>query len=129
MASQTQQTGAENAEYNLVSVLYHALKGASTCLKFIEDAERAGDPQMVEFFRDAQEQQRSLAERAKNLIGTQWSGAPSSSGEGAATRQTATVVVNSPTNSTIKSGGKPGDDAVDELSKESFPASDPPSSY
>ena len=119
MAGQ-KKTGARNEEYNLVSVLYHALKGASTCETFVQDAERAGNPQLVEFFKDAQELQRSLAERAKNLMGAQFSQATAAS----ARSQTRTV-----TNASVKSGGSDADDSVDEQSKESFPASDAPASY
>lgn len=122
--AEEQKTGARNEEYNLVSVLYHALKGASACDTFIRDAERAGAPQLIEFFKDAQELQRSLAERAKNLMGMSWSKSADDASLSGWNSQN--VPGKSPTNAGVKSGGSEGDDLVDEGSKESFPASDPP---
>ena len=106
-----------------MSVLYHALKGASTCETFIHDAERAGNPQLVEFFKDAQELQRSLAERAKNLMGSGWSQQAEPSAN------VPTRALKTQTNASVKSGGSASDDSVDEQSKESFPASDAPATY
>ena len=50
----------QDAVYGLVSVLYHALQGASACRKYISDARAANNPALEQFF----EQCRSLdAER------------------------------------------------------------------
>lgn len=60
---------AENDEtYGLVSVLYHALQGAETYMKYIADAEQAGETELVEFFRECQEQENRRALRAKQLL-------------------------------------------------------------
>jgi hypothetical protein len=62
-------TGTRDVHYNLVSVLYHALHGAENCEIYALDAEAAGDARLAGFFREAQEMQRQLAERAKELLG------------------------------------------------------------
>jgi hypothetical protein len=51
-----------------VSVLYHALQGAETCTTYLRDAERAGDQELVQFFREVQEAYRQLADRGKGLL-------------------------------------------------------------
>ena len=59
------QTGTDDKMYNLVSVLYHALEGASTYQQYAGDA--SGDSELADFFREAQQQQQ-LAERAKEVL-------------------------------------------------------------
>jgi hypothetical protein len=66
-------TGTRDEIYNLVSVLYHALHGAENCEIYVVDAEAAGDARLAGFFREAQETQRQLAERAKELLGIEGS--------------------------------------------------------
>jgi hypothetical protein len=43
MADQEQVTGTKDAHYDLISVVYHALQGAETCQRYIQDAEQASD--------------------------------------------------------------------------------------
>ena len=64
-----QITGTRDEHYNLVSVLYHALEGAETCDTYAIDAAATGDEHLAVFFREAQEVQVGLAERAKMLLG------------------------------------------------------------
>jgi hypothetical protein len=47
-------TGTPNVEYNLVSVLYHALHGGETCERYALDAEAVGDEELASFFRNVQ---------------------------------------------------------------------------
>jgi hypothetical protein len=61
-------TGTADEHYNLVSVLYHALKGAQTYAQYVRDAEEAGDSELAEFFEDMQEAERMRGERAKELL-------------------------------------------------------------
>jgi hypothetical protein len=50
-------TGTNNATYNLVSVLYHALQGADLYEKYANDA--GGDQDLAGFFREVQQQESS----------------------------------------------------------------------
>ncbi len=62
-------TGTRDEQYNLVSVLYHALHGAENCEVYAADAEASGDADLATFFRNAQATQRQLAEQAKERLG------------------------------------------------------------
>lgn len=134
MAGEEQQTGTRDEHYNLISTLYHLLKGASTVGEYIRDAQEAGDEELVQFFKDWQDEQRNFSERAKNLLGSRMAHAKAGIGAGkkgagkafgaAAKREMKDV-----TNANIRSGGNAKDDIVDEESKESFPASDSPARY
>ena len=62
-------TGTRDEHYNLVSVLYHALNGADTCDHYAMDAQAAGDERLAGFFRETQDIQTQVAERAKELLG------------------------------------------------------------
>jgi hypothetical protein len=62
-----QQTGISNTVYNLTSVFYHAAQGGTVYAKYIEDAERQGDQELVDFFRQVQEED---ARRAPEGQGT-----------------------------------------------------------
>lgn len=64
----THETGMRDEHYDVVSVLYHALQGAETCRQYITDAEQSGNQEMVEFFREVQDQNRRLADKAKQLL-------------------------------------------------------------
>ena len=135
MASEA-KTGTRDVTYNLVSNLYHSLQAADTCEQYIRDAQEDGDRELEEFFRDCQEQNRDLAERAKNLLGAKLGqGVQASQGKGAAggarkgRKAAAREDEKVQTNANVKSGGRASDDVEDEMSKESFPASDSPAKY
>lgn len=125
------QTGTSDENYNLISGLYHLLKGASNCEQYIKDAQEAGDQELVQFFKDWQDEQRNFSERAKNLLSSRL--AQPRAGVGGVQRGRAAAATSAPTrattNASVRSGGNAGDDLVDEQSKESFPASDAPSTY
>lgn len=70
MDTGTRTTGTRDEHYDLVSVLYHALKGADACDRYALDAETTGDEQLVgAFFRETQTMHTQVAERAKALLG------------------------------------------------------------
>ncbi len=54
--------------YGVVSVLYHALQGAENYSKYIEDARRAGDQDLIEFFQECRDDETDRASRAKELL-------------------------------------------------------------
>ncbi len=137
MAS-AEKTGARDVTYNLVSNLYHSLKGADACDQYIRDAQESGDRELEEFFRDCQEQNRDLAERAKNLLGAKLgqmegtqaaSGSSASGGKKGKGKSAPVRETKSQTNASVHSGGNAADSMEDEMSKESFPASDSPAKY
>ncbi len=63
-----QTTGTRDTSFNLVSVLYHALEGASTYEQYVRDAEQAGDQELAAFFREVITSSRQVAEQAKQLL-------------------------------------------------------------
>ena len=70
MNPEERATGTHNEEYNLVSVLYHALHGGETCEMYARDAEVAGDDELASFFRNVQATHRQVAEQAKTRLYT-----------------------------------------------------------
>lgn len=67
MAS-TANPGTTDVNYNLVSILYHALQGAETYDQYIRDAEQRNDKDLAQFFRDTKEENQRRADRAKQLL-------------------------------------------------------------
>ncbi|WP_026931446.1 hypothetical protein [Glycomyces tenuis] len=63
------ETGTYDVSYNLVSVLYHTLQEASTIQRYIDDARGNGDEDAARFLEEVQEEDRTRAERAKELLG------------------------------------------------------------
>lgn len=54
--------------YDLVSVLYHALRSQETIDQYIKDADEAGDTALAQFFREIRDEDLSRADRAKVLL-------------------------------------------------------------
>ena len=69
MTTGQQTTGISDSVYDLTSVFYHAAKGGQVYDKYIEDAEKEGDHELVEFFREARDQDAERAQKAKSLLG------------------------------------------------------------
>lgn len=59
------QTGTPDPTYNLTAVLYHALQGVENCKTYEQDG---GDQQIQQFFQQAGQVQKQLAEQAKVLL-------------------------------------------------------------
>lgn len=51
-----------------MSVLYHTLEEADTIQKYLDDARKAGDDELVSFFENVQSEDRQRSERAKHLL-------------------------------------------------------------
>ena len=68
MATSERHTGTKDEHYDVVSTLYHVLQGAETCATYLQDAEQAGDQELVQFFREVQGTYRQLADRGKGLL-------------------------------------------------------------
>jgi len=62
---QSQQTGTRNETFNVIAILYHALQGAENCQTYLKDAH---DSQTRDFFQQALQSQRQLADRGKEIL-------------------------------------------------------------
>ena len=62
------ETGERDENYNLVSVLYHALQGAETTAQYKRDADQHGDEELAQFFEEARSSHAELAQQAKQLL-------------------------------------------------------------
>ena len=58
-------TGTRDETYDVISIVYHALQGAENCEIYAEDAER---DELRQFFQQAGDQQRQLAQQGKQLL-------------------------------------------------------------
>jgi hypothetical protein len=61
-------TGTPNTVYDLSSVLFHALEGGASYDQYIQDAEEAGDQELVVFFRLLREQDSDRAYAVRMLL-------------------------------------------------------------
>jgi hypothetical protein len=61
-------TGTPNTIYDLSSVLFHALEGGASYDTYIEDAEREGDQELVDFFRRVRDEDSERADEAQRLL-------------------------------------------------------------
>ena len=68
MAEGERATGTPNTIYDLSSVLFHALEGGASYDTYIEDAEREGDQELVEFFQLLRDEDSNRADRARQLL-------------------------------------------------------------
>jgi rubrerythrin len=66
--SENAVTKTADVHYNLISVLYHALEGATTYETYVQDAQECNDEELRQFFQEVKEQRTQLAERAKKLL-------------------------------------------------------------
>lgn len=61
------QTGIP-AIYDLISVAYHALQGAETYECYVQDAQKEGDQELADFFRQTQQQCQQTGADAQQLL-------------------------------------------------------------
>jgi hypothetical protein len=65
---ETQQTSTSNTYFDLVSVLYHALREEQTSAVYVQDAQQSGDQDLVQFFGEVKQNASRQADRAKDLL-------------------------------------------------------------
>lgn len=61
-------TGERDENYDLIAVVYHALKGAEACAQYVRDAEASGDEQLAQFFEEVRGSHIELAQQAKQFL-------------------------------------------------------------
>jgi hypothetical protein len=61
-------TGTKDKDYNLIWFTEQSLSNALRLEDYIQDAERLGDSELVEFFRRAQSASRKGGEQGKALL-------------------------------------------------------------
>jgi hypothetical protein len=68
MSMEQQRTNTNNLYYDMVSVLYHSLEAGQTYATYIQDAQKAGDQQLAQFFQQIQQQQSMWANQMQQMI-------------------------------------------------------------
>jgi hypothetical protein len=63
-----QTTGTADKDYNIIWFTEACLSNVLRLETYIQDAERAGDTELTDFFRRAQNESRKGAEQAKQLL-------------------------------------------------------------
>lgn len=68
------RTGERDENFDLISVLYHALQGAETISQYLEDAREANDDELLSFFEETREAYIERAAEAKLLLASRLEG-------------------------------------------------------
>lgn len=63
-----QITGTMDKDYNIIWFVEQCLSNTLRLEAYVQDAERAGDSELAEFFRRAQHESRKGAEQGKELL-------------------------------------------------------------
>jgi hypothetical protein len=63
-----QATGTADKDYNIIWFTEACLSNALRLEQYAKDAERAGDQELADFFRRAQEESRKGGEQGKRLL-------------------------------------------------------------
>ncbi len=61
-------TGTKDKDYNVIWFVEQCLSNVLRLETYIQDAERAGDSELADFFRRAQETSRKGAEQGKEML-------------------------------------------------------------
>jgi hypothetical protein len=64
--SDQQATGTSDPTYNIIAVVYHALQGAETIQKYLDD--EGTDDELRQFFQQVQVGYRRAADMGKGLL-------------------------------------------------------------
>ncbi|MCO1576303.1 hypothetical protein [Crossiella sp. NPDC003009] len=67
-------TGTRDKDYNIIWFTEACLSNVLRLETYIQDAEKAGDSELAEFFRKAQNESRKGAEQAKAMLAQRLSG-------------------------------------------------------
>ena len=67
-------TGMPDHLYDLVSVVYHGMKSGTTTQSYIQDAQQAGDNDLLVFFQQVQQDDRMRVQRAQQLLAQKLAG-------------------------------------------------------
>ncbi|WHT15938.1 hypothetical protein N8J89_22675 [Crossiella sp. CA-258035] len=67
-------TGTRDKDYNIIWFTEACLSNVLRLETYIQDAEKAGDSELAEFFRKAQGESRKGAEQAKAMLAQRLSG-------------------------------------------------------
>ncbi len=62
------QPGVPDVEYDLISLIYHNLEGVQASGRYASDAVEAGDDELAQLFRDAQQSYLAQADHARQLL-------------------------------------------------------------
>ena len=58
----------KDKEYDIISVIYNASQAAETCQKYIQDAQREGDNDVVQFFNEVVERNVNMIQKGKERL-------------------------------------------------------------
>jgi ferritin-like metal-binding protein YciE len=64
-----QQTNVPNIYFDLVSVAYNSLQAAQAAAAYLQDAQKIGNEQLVQFFQQYQQLANQQAQQAQQLMG------------------------------------------------------------
>jgi hypothetical protein len=67
-------TGTKDKDYNIIWFVEQCLSNVLRLETYVEDADRAGDSDLADFFRRAQETSRKGAEQGKDLLRSRLAG-------------------------------------------------------
>lgn len=74
MAESGDTTGTADKDYNIIWFTEACLSNALRMETYIDDAARAGDDELADFFRRAQAESRKGAEKGKTLLAARLAG-------------------------------------------------------
>jgi len=69
-------TGMPDHVYDLVSIIYHAMKSGATTQSYIQDAQQSGDNDLLVFFQQVQQDDRMRVQRAQQLLAQKLASVP-----------------------------------------------------
>jgi hypothetical protein len=69
-----QVTGTKDKDYNVIWFTEQCLSNVLRLETYVEDAQRAGDTELADFFRRAQDASRKGAEQGKDLLKSRLAG-------------------------------------------------------